>query len=272
MAEGYDREWKFRAWDPVEKKMYSPEDLEEPDSEEDAPKTIYGKLIDGELVIEDMKKNPPTRFLPMQSTNWYDNKQNEIYEGDILQMNEDMYCQVIWDEESSGYLLLFNDGMVEQGGDYMSDSLEIAGNIFENGNADPEDRRRLLRFRAWDPESKIMYEPEEIKDPETDFTISLYAYLSFGAMYIYDFKNDPPMELIPMQDTGWKDAEGREIFEGDLLKFSDEAVAQVVWTEEVGQFILESTDGTIIPGSGSTVVQSVVVGDIYRNPELVPKY
>ena len=27
MADEYTREWKFRAWDPVERKMYSPEDL-----------------------------------------------------------------------------------------------------------------------------------------------------------------------------------------------------------------------------------------------------
>ena len=33
MAE-YTREWKYRAWHPAEQKMYSPEDLEEPDTEE----------------------------------------------------------------------------------------------------------------------------------------------------------------------------------------------------------------------------------------------
>ena len=34
MAE-YTREWKYRAWHPAEQKMYSPEDLEEPDTEEE---------------------------------------------------------------------------------------------------------------------------------------------------------------------------------------------------------------------------------------------
>ena len=50
MADGYTREWKFRAWNPTEKKMLSPEDLEEPDTAEDAPKTIYGGLIDGVFI------------------------------------------------------------------------------------------------------------------------------------------------------------------------------------------------------------------------------
>ena len=270
MAIGYDREWKFRAWDPVEKKMYSPEDLEEPDTAKYMPKTIYGKLINGELLIQDMKAEPPVTFLPMQSTNWYDNEQYEIYEGDILEMG-DRFCQVIFDEETSGYLLLFDDGSIEQGGDYMSDVMHITGNVYENGDADPEDRRRLLRFRAWDPEARIMYQPEEMVDPEEDFTVSLYGYLSFGALYIYDFKNDPPMELIPQQDTGWKDKNGKEIFEGDILEIGEYTI-QILWTEEVGQFILEATDGTVIPGSGMAVSQGEVIGDIFTTPELFPIY
>ena len=273
MAQGYDREWKFRAWDPVNKKMYTPEDLEEPDTAKYMPKTIYGKLINGELLIQNISEEPPITFLPMQSTNWYDNEQYEIYEGDILEMgpNKERFCQVIWDEECSGYLLLFDDGSIEQGGDYMSDIMHIAGNVFEDGDADPEERKRLLRFRAWDPEARIMYMPEDLKDPEEDFTVSLYGYLSFGALYIYDFKNDPPMELIPQQSTGWKDSKGVEIFEGDVMQIGEYTV-QLVWTEEVGQFILESTDGTIIPGSGMAVSQGEVIGDIFRNPELVPSY
>ena len=92
MADEYTREWKFRAWDPAEKKMYSPEQLEEPDADENAPKTIYGKIVDGDLKIMDMKHNPPVEFLPMQCTNWYDNEQYEVYEGDILDIDESVSC------------------------------------------------------------------------------------------------------------------------------------------------------------------------------------
>lgn len=81
MAE-YTREWKYRAWHPVEKKMYSPEDLEEPDTDENAPKTIFGQLIDGVLHIADIKTQPPTELVPMQSTNWFDQEQFEVYEGE----------------------------------------------------------------------------------------------------------------------------------------------------------------------------------------------
>ncbi len=179
--------------------------MEEPDTEEDAPKTIYGQLIDGVLHIADIKTQPPTELVPMQSTNWFDQEQFEVYEGDIVEIDGNPF-QVIWDDEISGYLLLCLDGTISPGGAYLGDAMKIVGNVFENGDADPEERRRELKFRAWDPDAKIMYEPEDLKDPQTDMMISLYAYLSFGALYIYDLKNDPPMELIPMQKTGWKDA------------------------------------------------------------------
>ena len=108
MAE-YTREWKYRAWHPAEQKMYSPEDLEEPDTEEDAPKTIYGQLIDGVLHIADIKTQPPTELVPMQSTNWFDQEQFEVYEGDIVEIDGNPF-QVIWDDEISGYLLLGSAG------------------------------------------------------------------------------------------------------------------------------------------------------------------
>lgn len=273
MADEYTREWRFRAWDPVSKKMYSPEALEEPETEEGAPKTIFGKLYDGELKILDMKQDPPIEFLPMQGTDWFDNQQYEVYEGDILEL-DDKYCQVIWDTETAGYMLLYNDGSVEQGGEYLSDALKIVGNIFENGDAKPEDRKRPLRFRAWDPDAKIMYLPDELKDPEEDFSFSIYAYLTFGVLYIYDFKNDPPMELIPMQDTGWVDMDGAPIFEGDVVRIGEgenEEIAQIIWSAEIGQFIFMTNEGTLVPGAGSIAIQTKIVGDIYQNPTLVPQ-
>ena len=145
MAEEYTREWKFRAWDPVNRKMFSPEDLEEPDTDEEAPKSIFGMLVNGELVIRDMLNDTQIEFLPMQSTNWFDREQYEVYEGDILEV-DGKYYQVIWDFDTSGYLLLGDDLSVSPGGAYLSDAIKIVGNIFENGDANVDERKRPLRF------------------------------------------------------------------------------------------------------------------------------
>lgn len=269
MADGYTREWKFRAWNPAEGKMLSPEDLEEPDTAEDAPKMIYGGLLDGVLHIKDYKTDPPTEYVFQQSTNWFDREQYEIYEGDIVEV-DGKYYQVIWDDITSGYLLLGDDLETSPGGAYLTDAIKIVGNIFEDGDADPEDRRREIKYRAWDPTSNTMYTPEDLKDPQEDISVSLYAYLSFGALYIYDFKTDPPVELIPMQFTGWKDQEGYEVYEGDIVAVGDdESVAEVSWSDEIGQFILVALDGTLYPGSESLIAQAKVIGDIYHNPDMV---
>ena len=121
------REFKFRAWDDEAKKMY----LEQPEVKEDTKKSIYGYLSFGVLLIYDFREKEPIQFVPMQSTGWFDKKQNEIYEGDIVQIKDDIY-QIIWSEEISGFILLSTDGVIMMGGDYITDDIEVIGNIYEN--------------------------------------------------------------------------------------------------------------------------------------------
>ena len=125
------REFKFRAWDDEAKKMYSPEDLEQPEIKDDTKKTIYCYLSYGVLQIYDFREKDPILFVPMQSTGWFDKNQTEIYEGDIVQMENTIY-QVIWSEEISGFILLSTDGVIMMGGDYIADEIEIIGNVYEN--------------------------------------------------------------------------------------------------------------------------------------------
>jgi len=127
------RELKFRAWDDEAKKMYSPEDLEQPDVPEDTKKTIYSYLSFGVLCIYDFRGKEPVEFVPLQFTGWYDRNGREVYEGDVLQM-QGMLHQVIWSDETAGFVILSHDGMIMMGGDYLTDSIEVVGNIYEDPN------------------------------------------------------------------------------------------------------------------------------------------
>ncbi len=125
------RPFKFRAWDDEQKKMYSPEALEQPEIKDNEKKTIYSYLSFGVLCIYDFKNKEPVELFPMQATGWYDKESNEIFEGDILEMDDGLH-QVIWSEETGGFILLSGDGMVMMGGDYLTDMVAIVGNIYEN--------------------------------------------------------------------------------------------------------------------------------------------
>ena len=125
------RDLRFRAWDDVKKKMYTPEQLEQEEAN-DLEKTIYGYLSYGSLIIYDFS-NPaePTELFPLQSTGWYDNNQTEIFEGDVVKDDNGVY-QIMWSEEIAGFMLVGNDGFIAMGGPYMSDTFELLGNIYEN--------------------------------------------------------------------------------------------------------------------------------------------
>lgn len=127
------REIKFRAWDDEAKKMYSPEDLEQPEILDDTKKSIYSYLSFGALYIYDFRTEDPIEFVPLQATGWYDKKQNEIYEGDIVKIEGEIY-QILWSEDTAGFIIMSNDGGAMMGGDYLGDTIEVIGNIYENSN------------------------------------------------------------------------------------------------------------------------------------------
>jgi uncharacterized phage protein (TIGR01671 family) len=129
---------------------------------------------------------------------------------------------------------------------------------------------REFKFRAWDDEAQKMYSPEGLEQPEIkdDMGKTIYSYLSFGVLCIYDFREKEPIELIPMQFTGWYDKNRNEIYEGDLVKI-DGKIHQVIWNDEAGAFIILSNDGTMLMGGDYLVDVTEVIGNIYENPEYI---
>lgn len=125
------REFKFRAWDDEAQRMYSPEALEQSEIHNDIKKTIYSYLSFGILCIYNFGKEEPVELIPMQFTGWHDKNQKEIYEGDLLKL-EDKIHQIIWSDEISGFIILGNNGTVVMCGDYLGDVAEVVGNIYEN--------------------------------------------------------------------------------------------------------------------------------------------
>ena len=71
--------------------------------------------------------------------------------------------------------------------------------------------------------------------------------------------------FIWMQFTGLLDKNGKEIYEGDILKWNDE-VSQVMWRLYDSMFEIEK----IFNGFSERVTSDYeIIGNIYENPELL---
>ena len=126
----------------------------------------------------------------------------------------------------------------------------------------------IPKFRAWHKELgrmmliEIMYffffdnelEELELNDPVMNDHISVY-----------------PDEIVLMQSTGLKDKNGKEIFEGDIVKMAKDVYSDPTYYEVIrhrgGAYRLESNQHGCELWLRHTNCE--VIGNIYENPELL---
>jgi hypothetical protein len=128
---------------------------------------------------------------------------------------------------------------------------------------------REIKFRAWDELNRVMMEPE---------TVGLFIHFD-GTMNHHDLgivqgtSNTPQMTLL--QYTGLKDSNGKEIYEGDVVKsvaLSNDhhqrgatAVSPVEYW--CGNAVLSITYTPIYPFCLDHDIE--IIGNIYEHPHLL---
>ena len=123
----------------------------------------------------------------------------------------------------------------------------------------------IPKFRAWDGAKKEMF-----KDT--------FAITESGQVVVVEqeFVTSPPDyvfvdHLVIMQSTGIKDKNGKEIFEGDIVKMAKDVYSEPTYYEVVrhrgGAYRLESKQHGCELWLRHTDCE--IVGNVYENPELL---
>lgn len=128
---------------------------------------------------------------------------------------------------------------------------------------------RIIRFRAWEIDTKKMLSWEELDKLDKE-----------GILHLFDVLSEPHnYGVIPLQFTGIKDKNGKEIYQGDIVKIcgadcpedaEDEKHIMVVKWDKQGGYISEYNCGfEFDPLIGNEDLEMEIIGNIYENPDLL---
>ena len=122
-------------------------------------------------------------------------------------------------------------------------------------------------FRAWTKEGKAMY-------------YDVYPFKDDTLLLSYDeiaFDEVPASDFILMRSTGLKDKNGKEIFEGDVVKYKSGCYTyteEVAYNKNFAGFGVRDANADVILtfwvlAENIDLSSLEVVGNIYQNPELL---
>lgn len=131
----------------------------------------------------------------------------------------------------------------------------------------------IPKFRAWIKTEKRMIETDDLLDIdyENEVVMTQQVYFENGLPDDRDLDNFVFEEIELMQSTGLVDKNGKEIFEGDIVKMAKDVYSEPTYYEVVrhrgGAYRLESKQHGCELWLRHTDCE--VVGNVFENKELL---
>lgn len=121
---------------------------------------------------------------------------------------------------------------------------------------------RTIKFRAWFPAECFQDNQARMFNKACISDEGKVMHLEGG----WDYTGDEE-KAIPMQFTGLKDKYGKEIYEGDIVKWEYEfnVIDRAYKQRRETTTVVEFENGLFKTGNGDVEV----IGNIYENPELI---
>lgn len=123
----------------------------------------------------------------------------------------------------------------------------------------------IPRYRAWDKIRKTMYKNDDIVSIDIEKSQIYVKTLFFDQLNCYDFR-----DIDLMQSTGFKDNNGKEIFEGDILGTKDGLLDGVVeYRTDLGMWANSLLRYNNFERLCSIANSREIIGNVWENSELL---
>jgi len=120
-------------------------------------------------------------------------------------------------------------------------------------------KQQKTKFRVWDKKNKVMYNSKNKLEFCSSFEKG-WAFLELEGIETED--------CILMQYTGLLDKNGKEIWEGDVVKFVAEDSIGIVYFAS-GEFLVKELPKENLVRLSWCKEHAEVIGNIMENPELL---
>nr|UWG80623.1 MAG: YopX protein [Bacteriophage sp.] len=118
----------------------------------------------------------------------------------------------------------------------------------------------IPKYRAWDKEFKEMVQVDAMVFDEQIIKVTYKN----GNIVKEDLKN-----YVLMQSTGFRDKNGKEIFEGDIIDSTDSFMTGVVeFREALGMFVSDLVEYNNFERLCNVASSRKIIGNIWEHPEL----